>query len=67
MKVINKLGSAESKTETELIVENVWNKEKCVQIQIGKETIIVYAEELKKAIDNATENERCISAKNYVC
>ena len=58
MKVINKLNSVEGiKVQTELIIENVWNKEKCVQIQIGKETIIVDAKELKKAIDNATENE----------
>ena len=36
MKVINKLNSVEGmKVQTELIIENVWNKEKCVKIQIG--------------------------------
>lgn len=57
MKVKNEIESIESKTVI-LIVSNVWNKDKCVQLQIGQEIITVIAEDLRKAIDNSVNNER---------
>lgn len=45
--------------QTKLIVENVWNKSKCVYITItGGKKVAVTAWDLMKAIENATGNER---------
>lgn len=43
--------------EPDLFVRNVWNKPKLVEIQIGDGTkVAVRADELLKAIQNATNN-----------
>lgn len=43
-----------------LSVRNVWNKNRCVELQIGEngERIVVHETDLIKAIANATGNER---------
>ncbi len=44
--------------KTTLNVLNVWNKNKCVLIELDGKTAEVHADDLRKAIFNATDNER---------
>ena len=45
--------------KTMLIVENVWNKNEFVHLKIGDGAkVAVKASDLRKAIDNATNNEK---------
>lgn len=45
--------------KADLNVRNVWNRNMLVELQFNeKEKIVVHVEDLRKALDNATGNER---------
>lgn len=44
--------------KTTLSILNVWNKSKCVIIELNGKRAQVNADDLRKAIDNATNNKK---------